>query len=374
MDALLETPLAELHRQLGAKMVPFAGYAMPVQYPAGVMQEHNHTRTHAGLFDVSHMGQVLITGPSWEAVALWFESLIPMDVLDLADGRQRYGMFTNDTGGIEDDLMFARRGEALFVVVNAACKTADVARMRAAAGPDIDVTYIEDRALLALQGPQAETVLSRMDAAVTQMRFMDCDQLKLGGFAVWASRSGYTGEDGFELSVAAADAVALAQLLLAETEVAPIGLGARDSLRLEAGLCLYGHDMDAKTSPIEAALTWSIQKVRRAGGARAAGFPGAHVILGHLQDGVERRRVGLRPEGRAPMREGVELFAAENGGVAVGVITSGGFGPTIGGPVAMGYVPTGLSKPGQPLWGEVRGKRLPLHVAALPFVPANFKR
>ena len=374
MDALLETPLAELHRQLGAKMVPFAGYAMPVQYPAGVMQEHNHTRTHAGLFDVSHMGQVLITGPSWEAVALWFESLIPMDVLDLADGRQRYGMFTNDTGGIEDDLMFARRGEALFVVVNAACKTADVARMRDAAGPGIDVTYIEDRALLALQGPQAETVLSRMDAAVTQMRFMDCDQLKLGGFAVWASRSGYTGEDGFELSVAAADAVALAQLLLAETEVAPIGLGARDSLRLEAGLCLYGHDMDAKTSPIEAALTWSIQKVRRAGGARAAGFPGAHVILGHLQDGVGRRRVGLRPEGRAPMREGVELFAAENDGVAVGVITSGGFGPTIGGPVAMGYVPTGLSKPGQPLWGEVRGKRLPLHVAALPFVPANFKR
>lgn len=374
MDALLETPLADLHRQLGAKMVPFAGYAMPVQYPAGVMQEHNHTRTHAGLFDVSHMGQVLITGPSWEAVALWFESLVPMDVLELADGRQRYGMFTNEAGGIEDDLMFARRGDALFVVVNAACKTADVARMRDAAGPDIDVTYIEDRALLALQGPAAENVLSRMDDAVTRMRFMDCAQLSLGGFSVWASRSGYTGEDGFELSVAAADAVPLARLLLAETEVAPIGLGARDSLRLEAGLCLYGHDMDAKTSPVEAALAWSIQKARRAGGARAAGFPGAHVILGHLQDGVERRRVGLLPEGRAPMREGVELFAAQSGGTAIGVITSGGFGPTIGGPVAMGYVPTGLSKPGQPLWGEVRGKRLPLHVAALPFVSANFKR
>jgi aminomethyltransferase len=371
---LEHTPLAALHVELGAKMVPFAGYSMPVQYPMGVMQEHNHTRTHAGLFDVSHMGQVRISGPSWEDVALGFERLVPMDVLGLADGRQRYGLFTNDAGGIEDDLMFARQGDNLFVVVNAACKHADLERMQAALVPELTVTALTDRALIALQGPQAVEVVARLDPRAANMRFMDCRDLDLGGIPVWASRSGYTGEDGFELSVAADQAEALARSLLAQDEVAPIGLGARDSLRLEAGLCLYGHDMDAATTPVEASLSWSIQKLRRKDGARAGGFPGDDVLLHVLGKAPLRRRVGLRPDGRAPMREGVEIFEHEDSETPVGKITSGGFGPTVGGPVAMGYVPETLSAAGQALWAEVRGKRLPLKVAALPFVPANFKR
>lgn len=371
MDDLKHTPLFDLHVGLGARMVPFAGYAMPVQFE-GVMAEHLHTRAAAGLFDVSHMGQVLLTGASWDAVALAFESMVPQDVLGLADGRQRYGFFTNARGGIEDDLMFARRGDALFVVVNAACKDSDVARMREALEPAVTVSLVEDRALIALQGPRAEAVLAGLDAAAAQMRFMDVCDLDLGGVAVWASRSGYTGEDGYELSVPADQVEGLTQALLDHADVAPIGLGARDSLRLEAGLCLYGHDMDADVTPTEAALNWAVQKVRRTGGARAGGFPGANVVLAQLESDAVRKRVGLRPEGRAPMREGVALFDADEGGKQVGVVTSGGFGPSVQGPVAMGMVASEALD--APLWGEVRGKRLPVQVAVLPFVAAGFKR
>jgi aminomethyltransferase len=374
MDALKHTPLYDLHVELGAKMVPFAGYDMPVQYPMGVMKEHLHTRAAAGLFDVSHMGQVILSGADWEAVARAFETLVPMDVLGLEDGRQRYGFFTNEAGGIEDDLMFARRGEDILVVVNAACKQADIARLKAALEPDVRVTPLEDRALIALQGPGAEAVLAGLDARAAAMRFMDVADLELGGTAVWASRSGYTGEDGYEISVAPGDAEALVRALLAQDAVEAIGLGARDSLRLEAGLCLYGHDIDAATNPVEAALTWAIQKVRRQGGARAGGFPGAAAILAALDSGAARKRVGLLPEGRAPMREGVVIYDAAEGGTAVGTVTSGGFGPTVGGPVAMGYVAAQASAIGTSLWGEVRGKRLPLSVAKLPFVAAGFKR
>ncbi|WP_386625263.1 glycine cleavage system aminomethyltransferase GcvT [Sulfitobacter geojensis] len=374
MDDLHATALYDLHVSLGAKMVPFAGYSMPVQYPLGVMKEHLHCRAAAGLFDVSHMGQVILSGESWETVALAFEALVPMDVLGLEDGRQRYGFFTNDAGGIEDDLMFARRGDDLFVVVNAACKEADITRMRGALEPKVSVTELADRALIALQGPQAVDVVAAMDVRAAEMRFMDIADLELGGVAVWASRSGYTGEDGFEISVAGNDAVALAEALLAHDAVEAIGLGARDSLRLEAGLCLYGNDIDAGTTPVEGALNWAIQKVRRSGGTREGGFPGAQVILDQLSAGAARKRVGLRPEGRAPMREGVAVFDAAEGGQEVGVVTSGGFGPSVGGPVAMGTVKTAASDVGTALWGEVRGKRLPLTVAKLPFVAANFKR
>ncbi|WP_299503397.1 glycine cleavage system aminomethyltransferase GcvT [uncultured Roseobacter sp.] len=374
MSELLKTPLFSLHESLGAKMVPFAGYAMPVQYPMGVMQEHLHTRSAAGLFDVSHMGQVILSGPSWEAVALAFEALVPMDVLGLAEGRQRYGLFTNEAGGIEDDLMFARRGDTLFVVVNAACKGADVARMRAGLPDEITVEDLTDRALIALQGPGAAAALASLDARVADMRFMDVADLMLDGHAVWASRSGYTGEDGYEISVAAQDADALAQTLLALEGVAPIGLGARDSLRLEAGLCLYGNDIDADTDPVAAGLNWAIQKVRRRGGEREGGFPGATQVLEAFANGPDQRRVGLKPEGRAPMRAGVEIFGTVEGGAPIGAVTSGGFGPTVEGPVAMGYVMANHAVHGTQLFGEVRGKRLPVEVVKLPFVPANFKR
>ena len=372
MTELKQTPLHALHLQMGARMVGFAGYDMPVQYPMGVLQEHLHTRAQAGLFDVSHMGQVILRGSD---VALAFETLVPVDVAGIAPGRQRYAFFTNDAGGIEDDLMVANRGDHLFVVVNAACKDADIALMRAALAPrGITVEVLENRALLALQGPQAAAVLAEHALHLRDMAFMDVADATLAGADCWVSRSGYTGEDGFEISVPSDAAVTLAKALLADTHVAPIGLGARDSLRLEGGLCLYGHDIDAGTSPAEAALGWAIQKVRRTGGARAGGFPGADRILNELNDGASRRRVGLRPEGRAPMREGTPLFAADTGGAPIGHVTSGGFGPTIGAPVAMGYVPAGLSAADTLLFGEVRGKRLPLRVASLPFVPPGFKR
>ena len=374
MTELLRTPLYDLHVELGARMVPFAGYAMPVQYPAGIMAEHGHTRDKAGLFDVSHMGQAILRGASYAATARAFEALVPMNVLDLGEGRQRYGLFLNDQGGILDDLMFANRGDHLFVVVNAACKTEDIARMKAALEPEVAVTPLEDRALLALQGPRAEAVLTELAPEAAAMRFMDVRTMDLDGVEAWVSRSGYTGEDGYEISVPADRAEQLARSLLAHDDVAPIGLGARDSLRLEAGLCLYGHDIDTGTLPGEAGLAWAIQKVRRSGGDRAGGFPGAAQVLEQLDSGPARKRVGLRPEGRAPMREGVDLFAAQEGGAPVGRITSGGFGPTVGAPVAMGYLPADLSAPGTTVYGEVRGKRLPATVTALPFVPANFKR
>lgn len=374
MRDLHTTPLHALHVALGAKMVPFAGYDMPVQYPLGVMKEHQHCREKAGLFDVSHMGQVVVKGASYDAAALGLERLIPVDILGLAEDRQRYGFFTNNTGGIEDDLMLANRGNHVFVVVNAACKTADIARMKAALEPELTVTEITDRALLALQGPAAEGVLAAMDPKAAEMSFMDVATLHLKGVEAWVSRSGYTGEDGYEISVPAKDAEALAKALLAHPDVEPIGLGARDSLRLEGGLCLYGHDIDATTTPVEGALMWAVQKVRRAGGERAGGFPGADAITDQLTKGATRKRVGLLPDGRAPMREGVELFASEDATNPIGTITSGGFGPTVGGPVAMGYVTAEHAKIDSTVFGELRGKRQALKVVKMPFTPANFKR
>ena len=371
---LKHTPLFDLHAELGGKMVPFAGYSMPVQYPLGVMKEHLHCRGQAGLFDVSHMGQVILRGESYEAVARAFESLVPMDVLGLDQGKQRYGLFTNDDGGIEDDLMFANRGDHLFVVVNAACKEADVARMKAALEPAVSVEVIEDRALVALQGPSAEAALARLNPAVADMVFMDVATIDLKGAECWVSRSGYTGEDGFEISVPQDAAEALCRALLEMEEVEPIGLGARDSLRLEAGLCLYGNDIDTSTNPIEGGLIWSIQKVRRAGGEREGGFPGASHVLSSMAEGVAQKRVGLLPQGRAPMRAGTQIFASDDGGEPIGTVTSGGFGPTVNGPVAMGYVGSSYAAVGTELFGEVRGKRMPLTVAKLPLVPANFKR
>ncbi|MEZ5752696.1 MAG: glycine cleavage system aminomethyltransferase GcvT [Paracoccaceae bacterium] len=362
------TCLYDLHIELGAKMVPFAGYEMPVQYPMGVMGEHNHTRARAGLFDVSHMGQVILRG---DDAAAGLETLVPVDILGLPEGRQRYALFTNDDGGILDDLMVANRGDHLFVVVNAACKDQDIAHLQAHL-PGVEP--VTDRALLALQGPEAETALARLVPGVAAMRFMDVATLDWDGVALWISRSGYSGEDGFEISVPESRAEALARALLAMPEVAPIGLGARDSLRLEAGLCLYGHDIDTTTSPVEGALHWAIQKVRRTGGARAGGFPGADRILRELTEGPARLRVGLRPEGRAPMREGTPLFAGESDAEPVGTITSGGFGPTIGAPMAMGYLPSALAADGTRVWAEVRGKRLPAVVSPLPFRPSTYRK
>ncbi len=374
MSDLLSLPLDALHRELGGKMVPFAGYDMPVQYPAGVMKEHLHTRAHAGLFDVSHMGQVILRGADYQTAALALEKLVPVNAAGLGENRQRYGFFTNDEGGILDDLMFANRGDHIFMVVNAACKDADIAHMRAGLPADVTLEVIEDRALLALQGPEAEAVLAELNPMVAVMKFMDVATVTLNGAECWISRSGYTGEDGYEISVPVAAAEALARKLLADERVMPIGLGARDSLRLEGGLCLYGHDIDTYTSPVEAGLNWAIQKIRRSGGDREGGFPGADRILSELHNGAERARVGLKPQGRAPMREGVELFAGEEKETPIGTITSGGFGPSVEGPVAMGYVPIDLATPGTVIYGEVRGKRLPVEVVSLPFVPARFKR
>lgn len=375
MADLKRTCLFDLHLELGAKMVPFAGYEMPVQYPMGVLKEHLHTRDAAGLFDVSHMGQVILRPRSGrvEDAALALETLVPVDVAGLPQGRQRYGLFTNEAGGILDDLMFANRGDHLFVVVNAACKDQDIAHMRAHLSAACEVVPVTDRALLALQGPKAAAVLDQMVPGVAAMRFMDVAILPWGGTELWISRSGYTGEDGYEISVPEAQAQAFARALLAHVDVAPIGLGARDSLRLEAGLCLYGHDIDEGTSPVEGNLTWAIQKVRRTGGARAGGFPGSARILGELADGPARRRVGLRPDGRAPMREGTQIYAADAGGAPIGQVTSGGFGPSIEGPMAMAYLPTDLSE-GAVVFGDVRGKRLPAVIVPMPFHPTSYKR
>ncbi len=376
MTDLLKTPLFDLHVSLGAKMVPFAGYDMPVQYPMGVMKEHNHTREQSGLFDVSHMGQVKIRAKSGDTrdAALALETLVPMSIAGVAANRQRYAFFTNDAGGILDDLMVANRGDHLFLVVNAACKDADIAHMRAHLSDVCDIEVIEDRALLALQGPASEIALARLSVDVAAMKFMDVVTTEILGAECWVSRSGYTGEDGYEISVPNNKAVKLAEALLGMEEVAPIGLGARDSLRLEAGLCLYGNDIDTGTTPVEAALTWAVQKIRRTGGDRAGGFPGADVILAQFDDGAARKRVGIQPAGRAPMRGGTALFASETSSDQIGEITSGGFGPTVQAPVAMGYVPTELAAIGTEIFAEVRGKRMPATVAAMPFTPANFKR
>jgi aminomethyltransferase len=374
--SLKRTPLHALHLALGGKMVPFAGYDMPVQYATGVLREHLHTRASAGLFDVSHMGQIALRPKSGkvEDAALALERLVPQDIAAVAPGRQRYAQFTNEAGGIIDDLMVANFGSHLFVVVNAACKAEDEAHLRANLSDACVIEPLPDRALIALQGPKAESVLAKLCADAPAMRFMDSGPRKVGGIDCFVSRSGYTGEDGFEISVPEGHAEALTNALLTDPDVLPIGLGARDSLRLEAGLCLYGHDIDTTTTPVEGALEWSIQKSRRAGAARAGGFAGADKILAQFEQGAARRRVGLRPQGRAPVREGAALFADATSSEPIGRVTSGGFGPSLNAPVAMGYLPTSHAAAGSSVFAEVRGQRLAVQVAALPFVPNNYKR
>ncbi|MBR0801345.1 glycine cleavage system aminomethyltransferase GcvT [Bradyrhizobium jicamae] len=373
---LKQTPLHALHLARGARMVPFAGYDMPVQYTAGVLKEHLHTRSHAGLFDVSHMGQLALRPRSGKVAdaALALEKLVPQDILGIAPGRQRYAQFTNQDGGLLDDLMVANFGDHLFVVVNAACKDEDEAHLRAHLSDACEIVSLADRALIALQGPKAESALAKLCADAVAMKFMDAGPRRVDGVDCFVSRSGYTGEDGFEISVPSDKAEALATALLDNPDVLPIGLGARDSLRLEAGLCLYGHDIDTTTTPVEGALEWSVQKVRRNGGARAGGFQGADKILAQLTQGASRRRAGLRPDGRAPVREGAVLFADATAAEPIGKVTSGGFGPSLNAPVAMGYLPTSLAAIGTTVFAEVRGQRLPLKVVAMPFVANTYKR
>jgi aminomethyltransferase len=373
---LKRTPLHALHVARGGKMVPFAGYDMPVQYAAGVLREHLHTRNGAGLFDVSHMGQIALHPKSGkvEDAALALERLVPQDILGVAPGRQRYAQFTNDQGGILDDLMVANFGTHLFLVVNAACKAEDEAHLRTSLQDTCVIEPLQNRALIALQGPKAESVLATLCPEAPAMRFMDAGPRRVDGIDCYVSRSGYTGQDGFEISVPAGQAEALAAALLENSDVLPIGLGARDSLRLEAGLCLYGHDIDTTTTPVEGALEWSIQKSRRQGGMRTGGFPGAEKILSELASGARRRRVGLRPEGRAPVREGAPLFADAASSEQIGAVTSGGFGLSVNAPLAMGYVPSSHAAPGGLVFAELRGQRLPLLIAPMPFVPNTYKR
>jgi len=373
---LNRTPLHALHIALGGKLVPFAGYEMPVQYAPGVLREHLHTRSKAGLFDVSHMGQIALHAKSGRAedAARALERLVPQDIVAVAPGRQRYAQFTNENGGILDDLMVANFGDHLFLVVNAACKAEDEAHLREHLSDVCIIDPLPDRALIALQGPTAQSVLAKLCADAPAMRFMDSGPHEVDGLDCFVSRSGYTGEDGFEISVPADGAERLVKKLLENDDVRPIGLGARDSLRLEAGVCFYGHDIDTTTTPVEGALEWSIQKSRRHSGARAGGFIGADKILAQLDKGAPRRRVGLKAEGRAPVREGAALFADSASVEPVGSVTSGGFGPSLNAPVAMGYLPASLAAPGTQVFAEVRGQRLPLKVAATPFVPNTYKR
>ena len=370
--SLVTTPLYSMHIDAGAKMVPFAGYEMPVQYTLGVKQEHLHCRQKAGLFDVSHMGQVKLTGPSTEAIAYALEALIPANYVDLPINRQRYGMFTNDNGGIMDDLIVTRFNDHFFLVINAACKQQDIAHLQAHLPAEIQLEALTDRALLALQGPEAVATLAELAPEVKELRFMDATQISILGHDCIVGRAGYTGEDGVEISVANDRAEALASMLLAFDEVEWIGLGARDSLRLEAGLCLYGHDLDTETTPVSANLLWAMQKVRRPGGDRAGGFPGANVIFSELENAPQSLRVGILPEGKAPVREGVELQDID--GNPIGKVTSGGFGPTFGAPVAMGYVASAFAYENTQIFALVRGKPLPCRVASLPFVPQRYCR
>lgn len=366
---LLTTPLHALHIELGAKMVPFGGYDMPVQYATGILAEHKHTRAAAGLFDVSHMGQVVLSGPGADAA---LETLVPVDIVDLAVGKQRYALFTNEQGGILDDLMVTRRANDLFLVVNAACKAQDIAHLQARIGHLCTVTPLPDQALLALQGPEAVTALARLNDGVRQLVFMTGGHFSLDGIECFVTRSGYTGEDGFEISVPAAHAEQLARALLAQPEVKPIGLGARDTLRLEAGLCLYGHDIDTTTTPVEGALTWAIQKVRRAGGARAGGYPGASIIDQQLAEGATRKRVGLISTERMPVREGAKVIDAS--GAEIGVVTSGSLGPSLNQPVALAYVAAAQASVGTAVFALVRDKKVPMTVASPPFVPNRYYR
>jgi aminomethyltransferase len=358
------TPLHDLHVELGGRMVDFAGWSLPVQYPSGIMAEHQHCRAAAALFDVSHMGQVIVRG---ERAAAAFEWLVPSSLTDLAPERQRYTVFTNERGGILDDLIVGRIPEGLFVVVNAARRDHDIAHMRAALEPKCSVEPLEDRALLALQGPVAADVMFRIAPFSADLAFMQSGESMVAGIHCRISRSGYTGEDGFEISAPAGQAEALARRLLQEDEVAPAGLGARDSLRLEAGLCLYGHDLSEETTPVEANLGWTIPKRR----GRESSFPGADVIRSQLEHGPPRKLVGIRPHGRAPAREGTLI--QDQAGEQIGLVTSGSFGPTVAGPIAMGYVESAFAVADAPLQLVVRGRPQPARVATLPFVPHRYK-
>jgi aminomethyltransferase len=360
---LKKTPLDALHRERGAKMVPFAGYAMPVHYEGGIIKEHLHTRAQASLFDVSHMGQARLSGDDTAAV---LEALAPGDIKGLGKGKTRYTLLTNDRGGIIDDMMVTNCGGHLFLVVNAACKDGDFAHIRARAGGRAELQILDDHALIALQGPAAATVFGRLVPAARHMSFLTAETFDVGGMSCFATRSGYTGEDGYEISVLAADAEHLARMLLDEPEVMLAGLGARDSLRLEAGLCLYGSDIDEKTTLVEADLDWVVGMRRR----KAGGFPGADVILGQLKNGAERKRVGLKPDGKAPARAHTPIH--DMNGNAIGEVTSGGYGPTVEGPIAMGYVKTAFAKPDTPVNLMVRGKALPARVVELPFVKQRY--
>ncbi len=366
-QGLKQTPLDALHRELGGKMVPFAGFDMPVQYEAGILKEHLHTREAAAVFDVSHMGQAFLRGDNVQAA---LETLVPGELQALKEGRTRYTLLTNEAGGILDDLMVTNRGDYLYLVVNAACKEADFAHIEDRIGAETELEILEDRALIALQGPAAAAVLSRHASGVDTMAFMSAATVDIagvsGGVSCFVTRSGYTGEDGYEISAPAADAEALTRLLLDEAEVAPAGLGARDTLRLEAGLCLYGSDIDTQTTPIEAGLAWAVNKRRREEG----GFPGDGIILAQLKDGVTKKRVGIKPEGKAPARAHTPI--EDSGGNAIGEITSGGYGPSVGGPIAMGYVDAAFSDPDTPVNLMVRGKALAAKVAKLPFVEQRY--
>ncbi|MDR0479294.1 MAG: glycine cleavage system aminomethyltransferase GcvT [Burkholderiaceae bacterium] len=374
LNHLAYTPLYALHQELGARLVPFAGYAMPVQYPAGLIAEHRHTRTAAGLFDVSHMGQIRIEAPTLADAARALESLMPVDMLGLSPHRQRYGLLLNDAGGILDDLMFVNRGDHFFLIVNGACKAGDLAHIQARIGARCTVTPLPDQALIALQGPQAAAPLSRLISGVERLVFMTGGDFTWQGVPLYITRSGYTGEDGFEISLPGPHAEAFARALLAQPEVQPIGLGARNSLRLEAGLPLYGNDIDATTTPAEACLTWAIQKVRRRGGERAGGFPGADKVLTQLagDEPPARLRVGLAAQDKTPVREPALLTDAA--GNAIGHVTSGLPSPTLGQPIAMGYVTAAHAALGTEIFAQIRGRAVPMRVTALPFVPAHYYR
>ncbi len=368
---ILKTPLYDLHLELGGKMVPFAGYQMPVQYKdMGIIKEHQHTREQAGLFDVSHMGQLVIDG---ENAAKALEALVPVDIEALDINQQTYALFTGKSGGILDDLIITRWGkEQFFLVVNAACKDQDVAHLKQHLGTQVELNLLNEQALMALQGPAAKQVMAELAPQTSELTFMSGCRAVIEGVECYITRSGYTGEDGFEISLPSAKADKIARRILSFAQVEAIGLGARDSLRLEAGLCLYGHDLDTETSPVEAALNWSVSKSRRSGGAKEGGFPGADLILGQMANGVSRKRVGLSVEGRVPVREGAELADAQ--GQRVGLVTSGGFAPTLNAAVAMGYVATESATVGTQLFALVRGKQIPVQVAKMPFVPQRYYR
>ena len=366
---LQRTPLHALHLELGARMVEFAGYDMPVSYPAGVLAEHKHCRTAAALFDVSHMGQLRLLGDGADRA---LESLVPVDVIGLGTDRQRYAFFTNASGGLLDDLMITRRAGDLLLVVNAGCKAADTLHLTTNLGHRCTIQPLPDQALIALQGPKAVAALGHFAPGVAALTFMTGGAFTIAGAECYVTRSGYTGEDGFEISVPAGQAEALARALLTQREVKPAGLGARDTLRLEAGLCLYGHDIDTRVTPVHAGLTWAIQKVRRPGGERAGGYPGASVIEAQLTGGVPHKRVGLVGLERVPVREGAQL--SDTQGRRIGLVTSGTLGPTVGKPIAMAYLAANHALPHHEVYAEVRGQKVPMRVTAMPFTPHRYHR